>query len=194
MNRITAIILAAMAIVSFSGMAMAASLQVGIASIEGASGSTTKVPVTVSGANNLGSMDFLVSYDSSVLVAQGVEKGSLNKGMISANTTVPGLISVSIADSGGMTGTGDVAVILFAVNGSAGATSPLALANVQAYDAGTFLDVPLTLSDGTFTVVAGSSGGTGGGDNSMLLIGGGVAALLAVAVLLAAIMMLRKKK
>jgi hypothetical protein len=152
------------------------------------------VPVTVSGANNLGSMDFLISYDSSVLVAQGVEKGSLNKGMISANTTVPGLISVSIADSGGMTGTGDVAVILFAVNGSAGATSPLALANVQAYDAGTYLDVPLTLSDGTFTVVAGPSGGTGGGDNSLLLIGGGVAALLAVAVLLAALMVLRKKK
>ena len=138
--------------------AMAASLGVTIRNATAAAGSTIDIPVEVSGAQNLGSMDLLISYNASVLSATSVDKGSLVKGMISANTNTPGYVSIAIIDSGGMTGMGQLAVIHFKVIGSAGTKSPLSITNALAYDVGTHIDIPVTSTSSLFTVKGGSGG------------------------------------
>lgn len=150
------IVILAIAVLA-TDVATAASFQVGTADAGGAKGSTVNVPVTVSEANNVGSMDILVVYDPAVLTATGVDKGTLNKGMISANTSAPGFIAISLADSNGITGSGDVAVITFSVIGNATETSTVRLQSVKAYDGTSFLDVPSTISSGTFIVKEGTA-------------------------------------
>ncbi len=81
-----------------------------------------------------------------------VSSGSLNKGIIEANMSVPGLLSVSMADPDGMNGSGDVAVISFSVIGAPNQTSELILSNVQAFDAATPGEIPVMATNGTFTV------------------------------------------
>jgi hypothetical protein len=116
------------------------------------------VPVTIGEVNGLGGLDFILAYDQDVLAVKSVNAGSLNKGIIEANASVPGLLSVSMADPDGMSGPGEVAVITFSVIGAAGQTSYLALSGIQAFDAATLEELPATAQDGTFTVKQAAAG------------------------------------
>jgi len=177
-----------------AGTAYAANLQVSIADASGTKGSTAAVPVTIAGGTNVGSMDLVVTYDPAVLTATDVSAGALNKGMALGNMSVPGIVAISLADSAGMSGDGPVATITFSVIGNASQTSPLAVQSAKAYDATTFLDIPLAAAGGTFTVTSGTPSGTpaGGtpkpsGDGSMILLAGG-------SIVAAAYLVMRKKE
>lgn len=168
--KAVSVVLIILLIALVSGSARAANLQVIMADASGTPGSTTTVPVTVSGASGLGSMDMSITYDPAVLTVASVDKGTANKGMIFTNTSAPGLIAISLADPAGISGSGDVAVITFNVIGNSGQASPLTVQTVQAYDAGTFLDMPVTTSSGTFTVLENSAPGGGKSGNEHTLI------------------------
>lgn len=140
---------------SFVSMVSAAAMNIGIGTISGGTGSTIDVPVTISNAKDLGSMDIVVSYDPAVLSVVSVEKGILNNGMIMANSDTPGTIAIGIVDANGINGEGAVAVIRFKVNGPNGATSPLTITSVLAYNVKTHSDIQTATSSGTVTVKEG---------------------------------------
>lgn len=153
------IVIAVLTMITLSATVNAASVSIGIADVESLAGNAVRVPVTVSGANGLGGLDFILAYDPDVLSPGNVSAGSLNKGIIEANTSVPGLISVSMADPDGIDGTGDVAVITFSVTGAPGRTSELILSNLEAFDAATLGEIPVAATNGTFTVNPASGAG-----------------------------------
>ncbi len=152
------LIVVAMLVIMLSATASAASVSIGIADEQGLAGSTVSVPVTVSGASGLGGLDFVLAYDPDVLSPVNVSAGSLCKGIIESNTSIPGLISVSMADPDGMNDTGDVAIILFSVIGAPDRMSDLILSNIQAFDAATLGEIPVTAANGTFTVRSAAAG------------------------------------
>jgi Cohesin domain len=98
-------------------------------------GSRVIIPVKVSGAANLGGMDLIVLYNSSVLKYIKTEKGSLSSNaIIEANQSHPGLILISIVDSGGISGTGSICQLSFDVTGKSGSSSYVALDVQGAYN------------------------------------------------------------
>lgn len=130
----------------------AADMRVAIADTTGGSGSSIDIPIVVTDAQNLGSVDIVVTYDPSVLNVISIEKGSANKGMISSKTDVPGVVSISIVDPAGITGQGDIAVMRCKIVGGTGTISPLTITSLKAYNAKTLIDVKTIKSSGTLTV------------------------------------------
>jgi hypothetical protein len=119
-------------------------------------GSRVVIPVKVSGAANLGGMDLIVLYNSSVLKYVKAEKGSISSNeIILANESRPGLISVSIVDSTGISGDGTLCQLSFDVTGTPGSSSPIAPAVRGAYT----MDLKDISSEVSGTTITVSSGG-----------------------------------
>ena len=140
--------------------APAAGLSLSIADASGSTGSTVDVPVMAQDARNIGALDIGIMYDPGVLSVVSVEKGSLVRGMFVSNAKTPGIITLGIVDTEGMTGTGPVAVVRFRVAGAAGTESPLEFLEVLAYDLTSQDPLAVTRNDGTFTVTEGATGGS----------------------------------
>ena len=149
-------------IFSLSAAVSAAGLSVQVSDATGRTGDTVDVPVTVTGAQDLGALDLLVQYDPGVLNAIGVEKGSLTKGMVLANTETPGTIAIALIDTQGISGSGPIVVMKFQVTGATGATSPLTLVVARGNHVRTHEEFPVQMAGGTFTVTdeAPAGGGT----------------------------------
>ena len=105
-------------------------------------GGGMNVPVNATGASNVGSLEFELVYDSTVLQAVGVEKGTLaGNAMMDFTTARPGRVWVGIVDSNGINGNGSLVVVSFQEVGQGTATGQLTLENVEAYDAQTLIDI-----------------------------------------------------
>lgn len=132
-----------------------AATSVTVSDASAAKGSTVKVPINVAGASKIGSMDIVLSYDSSVLRAVKVEKGDLTaRSLFESDVAASGRVLIVLADSSGFSGDGSVAVASFEVIGEAGRSGAITLSTVKATGAETLLDVQLSKRDGTFTVSA----------------------------------------
>lgn len=167
------------------GTASAASTSLSIGDSSGSPGSMVEVPINIAGASNIGSMDIVLTYDSSVLGVSSVGKGELTKNsMLQSNTDVPGIIAIGIADTDGINGDGSVVVVTFNVLGELGSTSSLTLYSAKANDVDTLVDILITKTSGTFMVTE------KGITLSPVLIG--IVAL--VLVLVVAIVALRRRK
>jgi len=118
----------------------------GCITIQPRGGATTgggmNVPVNATGASNVGSLEFELVYDSTVLQAVGVEKGTLaGNAMMDFATARPGRVWVGIVDSNGISGNGSLVVVSFREVGQGAATGQLTLENIEAYDAQTLIDI-----------------------------------------------------
>jgi len=142
---------------------LADQLAVSIGDATAAPGSTVTVPVSVSGAQNLGSLDIAIAYDPGVLTVVSVDEGSLGNGLFVSNTDRPGVATVSIADPSGINGNGPVANLKFTVNGAAGTSSKLTITNMLAYDLKTHQAISADSSDGSVTVKKSGLGSPGFG-------------------------------
>lgn len=112
-----------------------------------------EVPVYLKGANNLGSLEFVLVYEPAVLEVSKVERGSLGPdAMFDFGNRTSGRLWAGLIDPSGINGDGPVAVITFDVVGTDGAESPLVLESVYAFDATTLLDVLIESSAGGFMV------------------------------------------
>ena len=124
-------------------------------SVQDASGgpeSTVGVPINLSGGSNIGSMTIVITYDSSILQVNGVKKGDLTKNsLLESNEATSGIVAIGIADVGGIDGDGAVATVEFEVVGDLGDTCSLTLERVEANDADTHIDIPVTRISGIFT-------------------------------------------
>ncbi len=145
--------MAALAFLILLTASVTSALTVKLPETTGKVGSSIEVAIEVENAKDLGSMDVVVAFDSSILKVKSVGKGELNRGLISSSTK-DGIIAVSLADSKGINGNGAVAVITFEVL-KAG-TSDLTIQSVKAYDVNTHVDIQAETLNGKFVAVEGS--------------------------------------
>jgi hypothetical protein len=136
--------------VLMAGVVTAAQVQVSVSDTTGNSGEVVDIPVTVSDANNIGSIDLVITYDPTILQVDSVSKGDLNNGMISSNTETDGILSLAIADQSGIDGDGEIAIISFSVIGQTG-SSPLQVESLSVYDVES-VEIDATAENGLFTV------------------------------------------
>ena len=111
------------------------------------------VPIHLTGAENIGSLEFVLTYDPSVLEVSGVEAGGLaQSALFDFGTRSPGRLWAGLIDSEGINGDGPIAVVSFKVVGPGASTSLLALESITTYDASSLLDVLTNATSGSFTV------------------------------------------
>jgi len=109
-----------------------------------------EVPINLENASNIGSLQIEVSYDASVLKAIEVKAKDLGKdAMVEANLDTPGYIIIGIVDSSGINGSGSVVSISFNVL-EKDASSSVTIKNAAAHDVNTLVDLPASLTQGSF--------------------------------------------
>ena len=108
------------------------------------------VAINLQNANNIGSLQIEISYDASVLQATQVEAEELGKNaMIESNLDNPGIVIIGIVDSSGINGSGSVVSISFDVL-EKDASSSVTIKNAAAHDVNTLVDLPTSLTQGSF--------------------------------------------
>ena len=116
-----------------------------------------KVPISLEGAANVGSLEFVLRYEPAVLKVTSVELGALaSRAMLQFSADTPGIVSAAMIDAEGISGNGPAAVITFAVLGDSDSSTQLLLDSVAAYDATTLLDIIALPSPGSLSVKNGS--------------------------------------
>ncbi|MFA7052402.1 MAG: S8 family serine peptidase [Kiritimatiellia bacterium] len=111
----------------------------------------TFVDVTLSASNvsGLRSVDVTVNFESSVVVVQSVQLGTLTAGWsLAANLNTPGKAILSIASATAITGSGSLAVFRLNVVGQPNTSTPLTISSVSLNDGA----LSASPSDGLFTV------------------------------------------
>jgi len=115
-------------------------------------GESVTIPINVSNAKNIGSMDISLRYNPGVLALKNVEKGNLTQNStMQYNTAEDGKVLIGIIDENGINGNGSLAILSFDVLGYPGNTSDLDL-EATANNVSDFSLIPLKVSDGVFTV------------------------------------------
>lgn len=139
------------------GTASAAAVIVTIPSSSVGAGAKATIPVTVSGASNLGAMDLTITYDPAILKFSKAELGELStNGLVEGNEALPGVAKISFADTKGISGDGTLLKVTFDVVGVKGASTTLN-AGAKAYGLD-LKDIPATTQGGTITVSQPKSG------------------------------------
>ncbi len=95
-------------------------------------GGAVTVPVKLENVKDVGSLNFNITYDSSIVKVSGVDKGSLLSGIsFVANPNESGIIRFGFATQKGIRGTGSIGHIVFEAVGVAGSSSPLTITEVE---------------------------------------------------------------
>ena len=153
---------------SLTTIATAEQLEIQIPESSGSQGETVQIPIHVKNAENIGSMDLTVTYDPTILKVKDVDKGDLNKGMISSDSTTSGILSIAIADQSGINGDGEIAKISFEVINKTGDT-PIRIETLEVYDVDAN-EISANSEDGSFTVTEKKAGETPGFELLFLLM------------------------
>lgn len=113
-------------------------------------GPQIQVPVTISGANQVGSAHFELVYDPEALEVTGVQPGSaLGAAQFQYNMDNPGQIVVGIVSTAGINGNGQLAVLTFRLKRTGKSAISLNLANVVLHSTSTLLEIPATPTNGS---------------------------------------------
>lgn len=111
------------------------------------------VPILATRATNVGSLEFVLVYDSAKLEFAQVERGLLSgNALIDSSSSEPGRLWAGIIDMQGMSGSGPVAVVKFRVRDGVSGAMPLSLQNISAFDANTLVDIVTGSTPGEFNV------------------------------------------
>jgi len=111
------------------------------------------VPILATRANNVGSLEFVLVYDSAKLELEQVERGLLSgDALIDFSTPSPGRLWTGIIDLSGIDGSGPVAVVRFKIRDNVGGNMPFTLEDVAAFDANTLVDIVTGTTPGEFIV------------------------------------------
>jgi len=114
---------------------------------------SVNVPIYLTDAKNIGSLEFVLNYDASVLEVSGVEAGGLaQNALFDFGTRGVGRLWAGMIDSDGINGDGPVAVVSFKIIGPGASASRLTLENIFTYDASSLLDILTNATSGSFTV------------------------------------------
>jgi len=135
-------------VLAFTGVSSALTLK--ISDVQGSG--DIEIPVLIENAQNVGSMDIVVTYDPEVIKVKSVSKGDLVKGLMSVNTDNEGIIAIGIADSKGISGSGTLATIVF--ESVKEGESELVINKATAYDVETHVDIAVEKKNGKVTVLS----------------------------------------
>jgi len=127
-------------------------------------GGTVTVPVRLVNVRDVGSLNFDITYDSSVISIARVDKGSLLSGIsFVVNPNETGVIQFGFATEDGVSGTGPIGYIICNAVGSAGSRTPLTISGVEATDSS---GNPVTLQtfSGSVTIDSDRTIGDSNGD------------------------------
>ncbi len=117
-------------------------------------GSEVQIPLTLKGIpERVGNMDMTLSYDTTVLQALEVIKGSLTQDSLMDHNIQDGTIRISLADNDGFAGDGSVAYVRYNVVGSEGSSSPLDIEEASANNADNYAVLDMLTHNGIFTVI-----------------------------------------
>ncbi|AKB85587.1 hypothetical protein MCMEM_1534 [Methanococcoides methylutens MM1] len=98
-----------------------------------ANGSIVQIPLTLNGiGENIGNIDMTLRYNSSVLAATEVVKGSLTSNSLLNYNIVDSAIKINIDDKDGFSGDGSVAYVRFNVVGTEGSYTSLDITSLSA--------------------------------------------------------------
>ena len=115
-------------------------------------GTDVQIPVSLKGiSGEIGNIDLVLAYDSTVLEATEVIGGSLTKDSILESNITPGNIRIALADSEGFSEDGSVIYVRFNVIGNPGTSSPLDITASYANGAD-YESLQIQSNDGTFSV------------------------------------------
>lgn len=115
------------------------------------------VPINLVGADNLGSLEFVLAYERDVLEVTDVRLGSLAaQSLLEFSTATPGILWTGMIDSDGISGDGPAAIVTFMVIDGTDSSTRLGLQNVVAYDATSLLDLIVESSAGSFSAANGA--------------------------------------
>ena len=129
--------------------------------------STIQVPIRLNNAGNIGSMNFVVTYNPQVLRVNRVDSGSLLSGaLFTPNYQSPPEVRCGVATSGGVNGSGTMAYIEFQVIGTAGSSSPLTISELSSGDA-SGQSITVNSQNGTVTVATSKLKGDYNGDGKL---------------------------
>jgi len=111
------------------------------------------VPILATRAANVGSLEFVLVYDSAKLEFTQVERGLLSgDALIDSSSSEPGRLWAGIIDMQGINGSGPVAVVKFRVRDGVSGAMPLSLESIAAFDANTLVDIVTGTTAGEFNV------------------------------------------
>jgi hypothetical protein len=114
------------------------------------------VPIKMANARNVGGVGFELLYDSTILEAREVAKGSLASGANAQyNLDTPGRIVIVVTDAKGISGDGTLVKVLFKVLTTAGSTTLVPM-NVDARDNDTSASLDTHVAQGSFSAQDGS--------------------------------------
>lgn len=106
-----------------------------ISTLSAAPGSEVNVPIQIEGAQDIGAILLDIRYGTALLEYSGVINGDITaKAVVEGREIKPGLISLGIVESIGLTGSGTLATIRFRVKGNEGSSSSLVPAILESYD------------------------------------------------------------
>ncbi len=135
--------------------ASAASFALSVGSASAPPGGEASVPIQVRGANNVGAVQFEITYDSTLLTPLKVEAGSfIPNALVEFNTETPGRLAIGLVTVTPINGDGELVTARFKINGTQGQVIPLTLANAQAWDETTLLDILVNTEPGQITVAS----------------------------------------
>jgi len=116
-----------------------------------------EVPINLVGADNVGSLEFVLAYEPEVLEVTGVRPGPLaGQALLESSAATPGLLWTGMIDADGISGDGPAAIVTFIVIKGGGSNTQLSLQNVVAYDATSLLDIIVEASAGSFSTIDGA--------------------------------------
>jgi len=129
--------------------------------------STIQVPIFLNNASNIGSMNFVLTYNPQVLRVNKVDSGSLLTGaLFTPNYQSPPEVRCGVATSGGVNGSGTMAYIEFQVIGTAGSSSPLTFSELSASTT-SGQSITVASQNGTVTVASDKLKGDYNGDGKV---------------------------
>jgi hypothetical protein len=110
-----------------------------------------KVPINITGANNIGSLHFELIYDRETLTPISVQRGTLTgDALFSYSIDTPGDVIVGMVSSKGISGDGPLATIIFRTTGKGKANQVLSVENTAAYDSNSLQEIISSTISGSF--------------------------------------------
>ena len=121
-------------------------------------------------------MQFVLSYDSSLLTVTEVARGSLlgEDALLEFNADQSGRLPIAIVSLENIQGDGPIALARFSVEGEKGTSSPLELSQTRAWEGESRVEALVNVEAGVLTIV-------GGGELLLIIL---IAVVAAVALLI----------
>lgn len=133
----------------------AAALTLTVGSASAPPGGEVNIPIKVGGANNVGAVQFDLTYDGALLTPVNVKAGALApNSLVEFNAETPGRLAIGLVTVAPINGDGELVTARFKVNGTQGQVIPLTMVNAQAWDETTLIDNLVKTEPGQITVTS----------------------------------------